>query len=493
MKSSCQVLLFFAAASASALRPNLRGVRRSVFYATSTRKRTQKPKAPPQTQTTDDIPIYTASPTTERVAPHLVNAAMYEAELEEEEAARAKDDLCRTMFARFARGQELLRRNHGAPVLHGPDTLDLFVGDLAAGGVAPDVIELLQRMREGAFLNGAGGTQGGRLQLSLACLNKEDEFQTHVKEAFFREGDVHFELFPSTTKSIESFCSLLAAEASLRERPIKVLVPADAHYAWTNVLAKYESHPYLKSMYLSMDDDRILKETRFRPGDLVVAVYTLANTVSGRATNVEWFQDVLAYCEGEGASTAHFVDAALAGLCVAKDTLDLRADEDVAEILDGAIGLVQSGFKDFGLSSMLFLDDAEFECCGRRDESGLQSAVAGGAHALIRYAPVTSIPESPTLAFLLYAREYTAFRKSCFVELCAKLRKAIPEDMDYELRPLFPLLHLEFKDQAVTESLTDALMATYSLITIDAEPNVVRLWPTPTNHDVADAIAAFFD
>ena len=242
--------------------------------------------------------------------------------------------------------------------------------------------------------------------------------------------------------------------------------------------------------------------------------------MSGRATPVEWFQDVLAYCEGEGASTAHFVDAALAGLCVAKDTLDLRADEDVAEILDGAIGLVQSGFKDFGprlcrsqtqlgddcsmacrttfdfrtgLSSMLFLDDAEFECCGRRDESGLQSAVAGGAHALIKHAPVTSIPESPTLAFLLYAREYTAFRKSSFVELCAKLRKAIPEDVDYELRPLFPLLHLEFKDQAVTESLTDALMATYSLITIDAEPNVVRLWPTPTNHDVADAIAAFFD
>ena len=56
---------------------------------------------------------------------------MYEAELEEEEAARAKDDLCRTMFARFARGQELCRRNHGAPVLHGPDTLDLFVGDFA--------------------------------------------------------------------------------------------------------------------------------------------------------------------------------------------------------------------------------------------------------------------------------------------------------------------------------------------------------------------------
>ena len=271
MKTSCLVLLFGAAA---ALRPSLRGIRKSVFYATSTRKRTQKPKAPPQVK--DEIPIYAASPpTTERVPPHLVNAAMYEAELEEEDAARAKDDLCRTMFARFARGQELLRRNHGAPVLHGPDTLDLFVGDLAAGGVAPDVIELLQRMREGAMLNGAGGTQGGRLQLSQACLNKEEEFQEHVKEAFFRDGDVHFELFPSTTKSIESFCSLLAAEASLRERPIKILLPADAHYAWTNVLAQYETHPYFKSIYLSMDDDfQVLKETRFRPGDLVVGVYT---------------------------------------------------------------------------------------------------------------------------------------------------------------------------------------------------------------------------
>ena len=86
---------------------------------------------------------------------------------------------------------------------------------------------------------------------------------------------MHFELFPSTTKSIESFCSLLAAEASLRERPIKILLPADAHYAWTNVLAQYETHPYFKSIYLSMDDDfQVLKETRFRPGDLVVGVYT---------------------------------------------------------------------------------------------------------------------------------------------------------------------------------------------------------------------------
>ena len=314
MKRSCLVLFF---AAASALRPSSRGIRRSVFYATSTRKRTQKPKAPPQT--TDEIPIYNSSPTEQRVPlpASAANAALYEEEMKEEEAARAKDDLCRTMFARFARGQELLRRNHGAPVLHGPDTLDLFVGDLAAGGVAPDVIELLQRMREGAMLNGAGGTQGGRLQLSLACLNKEDEFQTHVKEAFFREGDVHFELFPSTTKSIESFCSLLAAEASLRERPIKVLVPADAHYAWTNVLDKYESHPYLKSMHLSMGDDfDVLRETRFRPGDLVVGVYTSVHKSNCRgalnrdlhaidATPARWGGVVVYYCSFQPAHPTH--------------------------------------------------------------------------------------------------------------------------------------------------------------------------------------------
>ena len=61
------VLLF---AGAAALRQSLRGIRKSVFYATSTRKRTQKTKAPPQVK--DEIPIYSASPTTERVPPHLV-------------------------------------------------------------------------------------------------------------------------------------------------------------------------------------------------------------------------------------------------------------------------------------------------------------------------------------------------------------------------------------------------------------------------------------
>ena len=55
---------------------------------------------------------------------------------------------------------------------------------------------------------------------------------------------------PVDDESVES--SLAARrEAPLRERPIKILPPADAHYAWTNVLAQYETHPYFKAIDLA--------------------------------------------------------------------------------------------------------------------------------------------------------------------------------------------------------------------------------------------------
>ena len=79
-----------------------------------------------------------------------------------------------------------------------------------------------------------------------------------------------------------------------------------------------------------------------------------------------------------------------------------------------------------------------------------------------------------------------------FEALGERIRAAIPDDVEYELRPLFPLLHLEFGDAATAAALGEALLETYSLYVIDDEPRVVRLWPTPTNHNVADAIAAFF-
>lgn len=406
--------------------------------------------------------------------------------------------MCRSMFSRFSRGQELLRRNHGVPVLNQQAVLDQFITFLNVQCRVPaEVTEMLQRMRAGSLMNNAGGTSGGRLQMTQACMCKEPAFFESVSKDFFRSGPtVHFELFPSTTKSIEAFVSLLAHEAELRERPIRLLLPSDAHYCWRNIMARYENHPYLHHYPLSVGSDDA-QGVRLREGDFVVPVFTLANTVSGRTTDFAWFQQLLAHVRAQGASPHVFVDAALSGCVMSCEVLDLRADappDGVAALLGSAFGLVQSGFKDYGLSSLLFLDDAPLESCAdRATEAGLATAVAGGAHALIKHAPVTSIPESPTLAFLIFAREYTAFRRQSFAALVERLEAAIPRSVAYELRPLFPLLHVEFASEELAARLTADLVATYSLITIDAEPRVLRLWPTPTNHDVADAIAEWFE
>ena len=407
--------------------------------------------------------------------------------------------MCRSLFSRFARGQELLRRNHGVPVLNQQEVLDRFIAYLNVECRVPaEVTEMLQRMRVGSFLNSAGGTAGGRLQMSNACLNKEPAFFEQVCENFFRKTPTtHFEIFPSTTKSIEAFCSLLAHEADTRERPIKILLPSDAHYCWRNVGKKYTTHPYLHFVTLAVGGDDVTS-VRLRADDFVVAVYTLANTVSGRATDLPWFEGVLAHVRSSGASPHVFVDAALSGCIISRETLDLREDvepEGVSRLLRSAMGVCQSGFKDYGLASLLFLDDAPFECCADRAvEAGLASTVAGGSHALIKHAPVTSIPESPTLAFLVFAREYTVFRKQSFRAFQHRLAAVLTTaGVDYTLRPLFPLLHVEFKSREIAAALTSALTATYSLITIDAEPHVLRLWPTPTNHDIADAIEEWFE
>mmetsp|Transcript_23802 Transcript_23802/g.27153 ORF Transcript_23802/g.27153 Transcript_23802/m.27153 type:complete len:82 (-) Transcript_23802:10-255(-) len=70
--------------------------------------------------------------------------------------------MCRSMFTRFSRGQELLRRNHGVPVLHQQDVLDQFIRDVTAGG-----------------------TSGGRLPISSACMNKEPAFIQSVCQSLF--------------------------------------------------------------------------------------------------------------------------------------------------------------------------------------------------------------------------------------------------------------------------------------------------------------------
>ena len=144
-------------------------------------------------------------------------------------------DMCRSMFSRFSKGQEMLRRNHGVPVLNQQAVLDQFINYLNVQCRVPaEVTEMLQRMRSGSCMNNAGGTSGGRLRMTEACLCKEPAFVESVCDAFFRGGtSTHFELFPSTTKSIEAFVSLLAHEASLIERPIRLILPSDAHYCWS--------------------------------------------------------------------------------------------------------------------------------------------------------------------------------------------------------------------------------------------------------------------
>jgi len=462
--------------------------------------------------------------------------------------------MCRSMFTRFSRGQELLRRNHGVPVLHQQDVLDQFIRYLNTQCRVPaEVVEMLQHMRDGSLMNTAGGTSGGRLPISSACMNKEPAFIQSVCQSLFgRSGEtVRFELFPSTTKSIEALVSLLAYESEIRERPIKFLIPCDAHYCWGNVASKYESHPYLKFHQVIVGSDLTTTTTaatttsttaaasknsinslRLRDDDFVITIFTFANTVSGKSTEVKWFEDhLMQYVKDQTGTTPHiFVDAALSGCVSSHQVLDLRIEEgagsgrdnsdSVRRILDSALGLVQSGFKDYGLSSMLFLDDAALECCSNNkrrgsgttstSSKGLALQVAGGSHPLIQHAPVTSIPESPTLAFLIFAREYTEFRCQSYKDFVQKIQNAIPVQIDYELILLFPLLKVKFgmdmmedehdddgKDGgdgvALVKELTEALIETYSLITIDAEPNVVRLWPTPTNHDIADAIADWFE
>ena len=55
-------------------------------------------------------------------------------------------ELCRTLFDRFAQGQELLRRNHGVPVLNQQAVLDIFITYLSVQCRVPaEVTEMLQR------------------------------------------------------------------------------------------------------------------------------------------------------------------------------------------------------------------------------------------------------------------------------------------------------------------------------------------------------------
>ena len=129
-----------------------------------------------------------------------------------------------------------------------------------------------------------------------------------------------------------------------------------------NVATKFQSHPYLQYYPITVESHDDIKIIHMRDGDFVLSIFTLAATVSGLCTDVKWFEQILMqYIQEKTNSVPHmFVDAALSGCVISWNILDVCNDSYPDTIrcnLDSSLGLVQSGFKDYKLSSMIFLND----------------------------------------------------------------------------------------------------------------------------------------
>lgn len=414
--------------------------------------------------------------------------------------------LVATLGARFDSGQKLLRLNAGVPIIDQQRSLDQFESYLEKEcGVNQTTLDTLRKMRYGSLMNLAGGASGSKLNVGGMCLAKSKELLDAMVQAYFQSSSTaRLEIFPSTTKSIEATLSLLAHEGEVRERPTKIILPKDAHYAWGNAARGYSRNSFMR--IVSADPARgfeDLKALNLRPGDRVVCIFTWAATVSGRSTDRAWFDKTLDYVRAKQAVPLVFVDAALAGCATTSGVAACRDDalNRAAIPSSGALlGLVQSGFKDFlPVGSLLFFDDEFLECCGRNapafaaGNSSLASTVAGGAHPLITLAPVTSIPETPLLAYLAFADEYTGWRVAAFQRFRERLEEValLLLPVPHTVRSLYPLLHLVVEDADLVRNLYAAPeLAPYSLISIDAEPNVLRLFVTPTNECLVDAVGA---
>lgn len=97
------------------------------------------------------------------------------------------------------------------------------------------------------------------------------------------------------------------------------------------------------------------------------------------------------------------------------------------------------------------------------------------------------------MAFLAFADEYTEFRVATFEAFRSDLREALDaHDVDYALHSLYPVILVDLGDAALVASLQQHCRA-FSLAAIPDEPEVLRLFPTPTNHAIIDHIQAFLD
>ena len=81
-------------------------------------------------------------------------------------------------------------------------------------------------------------------------------------------------------------------------------------------------------------------DVRLRDDDFVVAVFTL-NTVSGRTTDVAWFESVMEHVRS--ATPYAFVDVAFSAASSRATCSTCAPIDGVASILDQSIGLVHPG------------------------------------------------------------------------------------------------------------------------------------------------------
>jgi hypothetical protein len=93
---------------------------------------------------------------------------------------------------------------------------------------------------------------------------------------------------------------------------------------------------------------------------------------------------------------------------------------------------------------------------------------------------------------LAFADEYTAFRVATFQTFRNDLCDALDaHNVRYEIHSLYPILLLDV-GVPLAASLYEQCR-TFSLAALPGEPELLRLFPTPTNREIVDHIRNFFD
>eukprot|EP00954_Amorphochlora_amoebiformis_P018095 1323635-Amorphochlora_amoeboformis.AAC.2 len=420
-------------------------------------------------------------------------------------------DYLTLMLEKLQNTQRIVTLNAGLPLFNQQAIIESFLVYLRKNYPANSLPSglSLDALKQMCNLNVSGGALGGRgLQVNRLSLIKEAKFRTRVSQIMARDmNSPHVEIFPNSTTCIIAFINLLVTECQSASRPITLILPSDAHYAWRKVAKEkkhYQSNSGLRFVTLDVNSTTDIDEYVPRAGEMAVCVFTFAHTITGNCTSVEWIGRLGSRVEGyhDGSRKAvmkMFVDAALAG-CTSRDIV-VRARDDMSDLPSylgsqpRIIGAFQSGFKDYlDNGSLIFIDNLAFACCRAytiktTTTETLENGVAGAAHPLIAQTTITSIIESPRIILLLLSDHYSIYRVEIFQNFTSQIRLAIPKYINFRIEKRFPILRVCFEDKKVTKWVyKHELMSKYSLISIDKEPNVLRIHPSPTNFQLIEDV-----